>query len=73
MGAEIQADPLHSRIFPERKCAVGGSECKGRVIVYGPATMCECHVLMWEDAEQAGKVDRMRAWVRQARTARSAS
>jgi len=67
MGLELQDDPEHRRTFPDRKCAVGTAGCKGRVLVYGPALMCEGHILAWEESEHAGKVERMRAWARQER------
>lgn len=67
MAAEIQDDPEHRRTFPDRKCAVGTTACKGRVLVYGPAMLCESHIVGMEAVEDAGRVERMRAWVRQER------
>lgn len=63
MAAEVRDDAVHRSTFPDRKCAVGVG-CVGRVLVYGPAMLCESHALKWEDADQGAKVERMRAWVR---------
>jgi hypothetical protein len=64
---EIQDDPEHARTFADRKCAVGNAECKGRVSFVGPAMLCTLHALKWGDEDWAGRVERMRAWVRQER------
>jgi hypothetical protein len=68
MGSEIQDDPEHARVFPDRKCSVGTAACRGRVTIVGPAMMCAFHVLRWDEDDWNGREERMRAWVRAERT-----
>lgn len=67
MAAEVQDNPEHAHAFPDRKCAVGTAACKGAVTLTGPAMMCAFHALKWDADDWGGRVERMRAWVRQER------
>lgn len=56
-------DPEHRKIWPDRKCAVATTACKGNVQIVGPTQLCGSHLLAFDDADWGGRYDRMRAWV----------
>lgn len=61
-------DAEHRRIFPDRRCVVANAECSGNVAVsWGGAQLCTGHILRFDDADEAAKVERLRAWVREER------
>jgi hypothetical protein len=62
-------DPQHRATFPDRRCVVANSECRGNVDVrvfseQKSAMLCAGHNLAFQDADWAGRVDRLREWVR---------
>lgn len=70
MSAEFgrSADAEHRAAFPERRCVVANAECSGNVgVFWNGAQLCGGHWLKFSEADGAGTVERLRAWVREQR------
>lgn len=57
-------DPEHRTLYPGRRCVLATAECKGSVgLFWGKAQLCGAHWLEFGRVDDAGTLDRIRAWV----------